>query len=181
MIRAEVFGRTLPANGAMEHAAQRHSVHAAAVDAKPDNAARELVHHHENPVSSQSGGFASEQITTPQTVLSCGRETSARMGLLNPIPVDSARSGYGAPHSLSISTPKATAICSAMRGQPHPELRRFMATTASMSSWFGPFGPGRSLSWGENSRRYLRFLNRREDGARWRASERWRNEGYVPG
>lgn len=69
MIRAEEFGRTLPANRAMEHAARRHSVHAAAVDAKPDNAARELVHYHENPASPQGGGFASEQIATPQTVL----------------------------------------------------------------------------------------------------------------
>ena len=35
-----------------------------------------------------------------------------------------------------------------------------MATTASMSSWFGPFGPGRRPHWDENSRRYFRFLNR---------------------
>src|SRR5215467_1048729 len=40
--------------------------------------------------------------------------------------------------SLSISTPKANAICWAMRGQPQLGLRRFMATTASMSSCFGP-------------------------------------------
>ena len=65
MIRAEVFGQTLSPNRAMEHAAERHSVHGTAVDAKPDDATRELVHHNENPVGPQGGGFASEQIATP--------------------------------------------------------------------------------------------------------------------
>src|SRR3981081_4010710 len=47
-----------------------------------------------------------------------------------------------------------------MRGQPQLGLRRFMATTASMRSFFGPFGPGRRLRSGENSMRYFRFLSR---------------------
>jgi hypothetical protein len=38
---------------------------------------------------------------------------------------------------------KANAICCAIRGQPQLGLRRFISTTASMSSFFGPFGPGR--------------------------------------
>jgi hypothetical protein len=38
---------------------------------------------------------------------------------------------------LSISTPKAKAICWAMLGQPQMGLRCFIATTASMSSFFG--------------------------------------------
>src|SRR5438128_4736890 len=45
--------------------------------------------------------------------------------------------------SLSISTPKASVICSAIRGQPQLGLRRFISTTASMSSLAGPFGPAR--------------------------------------
>src|SRR6516164_11125640 len=69
MIRAEVFGQTLPANRSMKHPAQRRSIHNAAVDAKPDDASRKLVHHNENPMCSQGCGFALEQIAAPQTVL----------------------------------------------------------------------------------------------------------------
>ena len=69
MIRTELFGQTLPANRSMEHAAQRHAVNDAAVDAKPNDATRKLVHHDENPMGPQSCGFASEQIAAPQTVL----------------------------------------------------------------------------------------------------------------
>ena len=50
MIRAEVFVWTFSANRSMEHAAQRHSVHGTAVDAKPNDATRELVHHNQNPM-----------------------------------------------------------------------------------------------------------------------------------
>ena len=46
-----------------------------------------------------------------------------------------------------------------MRGQPQLGLRRFIATTASMRSLFGPFGPGRRPRWGENNMRYFRFLS----------------------
>jgi hypothetical protein len=65
MIRTEVFGQTLSADRSTEHAALRYSVQGAAVDAKPNDATSELVHHNENPVGSQDGGFASEQIATP--------------------------------------------------------------------------------------------------------------------
>src|SRR5262249_46100448 len=68
MIRAEVFGPTLPANRGMEHPAQRRSSQDAAVNAKSDDAARKLVHHNENPMCSQGCGFALEQIAAPQTV-----------------------------------------------------------------------------------------------------------------
>src|SRR5215467_14889197 len=44
-----------------------------------------------------------------------------------------------------------------MRAQPQPGLRRFIATTASMRSWLGPFGPGRRRRLGENNVRYFRF------------------------
>src|SRR4029077_7541408 len=61
--------------------------------------------------------------------------------------------------SLSISTAKANAICWAIRGQPQLGLRRFISTTASMSSFFGPFGPGRRPRLGENNMRYFRLLS----------------------
>src|SRR5215472_11538427 len=47
-----------------------------------------------------------------------------------------------------------------MRGQPQLGLRRFMTTTALMSSFFGPLGPGRRRRWGENNMRYFRFFSR---------------------
>src|SRR5215472_9272202 len=61
--------------------------------------------------------------------------------------------------SLSIATPKAKAICWAMRGEPQVGFRRFISTTAPMSSFSGPFGPGRRPRFDENNMRYLRFHN----------------------
>ena len=61
MIRAEIFGQTLSANRSMEHPAQRHPIDDAAVDAKPNHATRTLVHHDENPMCSQCGGFAANK------------------------------------------------------------------------------------------------------------------------
>src|SRR2546430_12454343 len=66
MIRAEIFGQTLPANRSIEHPAQRHPIDDAP---NPITRTRTLVHHDENPLCSQRGGFASEQIATPQTIL----------------------------------------------------------------------------------------------------------------
>src|SRR5580765_8406343 len=57
-----------------------------------------------------------------------------------------------------------------IRGQPQLGLRRFISTTASMSSFFGPFGPGRRPRLGENNMRYFRLLS-----TLWRCS---RVEGF---
>src|SRR6516225_754060 len=46
-----------------------------------------------------------------------------------------------------------------MRGQSQLGLRRFMATTASMRSLSGPFGPGRHGRLAENKMRYFRLLS----------------------
>src|SRR6516225_10340273 len=46
-----------------------------------------------------------------------------------------------------------------MRGQSQLGLRRFMATTASMRSVSGPFGPGRHGRLAENKMRYFRLLS----------------------
>jgi hypothetical protein len=58
MIRAEIFGQTLPANRSMEHPAQRHPIDDAAVDAKLNHATRTLVHHDENLVETRLAGTA---------------------------------------------------------------------------------------------------------------------------
>jgi hypothetical protein len=60
VIRAEIFGQTVPMNRAMEHSAQHHSINDAVVDAKAKDATRKLVHHNKNPVASQRCRFASE-------------------------------------------------------------------------------------------------------------------------
>jgi hypothetical protein len=44
-------------------------------------------------------------------------------------------------------------------GTTQLRLRRFNATTASMSFLFGPFGPGGRLRWGENNMRYFRLAS----------------------
>src|SRR6516165_11304710 len=59
----------------------------------------------------------------------------------------------------------AKAICCAIRGQPQLGLRRFISTTAAMSSVLGPFGPGLRRRFGENSMRYFCWLK-----ALWRPS-----------
>src|SRR5215472_9463772 len=66
-----------------------------------------------------------------------------------------------------------------MRGQPQLGLRRFMATTASMRSWSGPFGPGRWRRLGENKTRYFRLLACCGNAAEWKVSEQERNGGYT--
>src|ERR1019366_9379068 len=69
VVGAEILGRCLPSNRSIEHPAQGRPINDAALNTKTNNAARELIHHDENPMGSQRGGFTSEQIAAPQTVL----------------------------------------------------------------------------------------------------------------
>lgn len=110
MIRAEVFGQTVPANRSLEHPAQRHSIHDSGVDAKANDATGKLVHHHQNPMRSQGGGLAAKQIAAPQTGFGVAeeREPGGTSGIRFR-PVMNAQDT--ATTSLSISTPKANAIC----------------------------------------------------------------------
>src|SRR5258706_11117729 len=78
MIRAEIFWQTLPTNSAPEHSAQRHSIHDASIDAKPNQPPRKLVHHHENPMCSQGCRLTSEQIAAPQAVLHIAKKVEPR-------------------------------------------------------------------------------------------------------
>ena len=64
----------MAANGSLEHPAQRHSIHDAAVDAEADDAPSKLIHHHQNPMRSQDSGLAAKQIATPQAVLGVAEE-----------------------------------------------------------------------------------------------------------
>ena len=63
--------------------------------------------------------------------------------------------------SLSIGIPKASPICCAIRGHSQLGFRCFMSTTAAMTSWLGPLGPGFIGAFDENSRRYFRWISAR--------------------
>jgi hypothetical protein len=76
VIGADALRGRVVGDGAVEHAADRNPVDASGLNAKADEAARENVHHHHDPVTAQDDGFASEEVNTPQAVLG-GRETSA--------------------------------------------------------------------------------------------------------
>src|SRR5262249_29608634 len=52
MIRTETFRQSLRVDGAIEHPAQRRSIHNTAVNGKTDNPSRELIHHYQNPIRS---------------------------------------------------------------------------------------------------------------------------------
>src|SRR5262249_58774007 len=71
-------------------------------------------------------------------------------------------SGENAPHHILVDgNPERQAIWCAIRGHPQVGFRRFLSTTAAMTSWVGPFGPGFFRTWGENRRRYFRFVSAR--------------------
>ena len=75
MIRAEVSGQGSPAQCSREHPAQRYGVDDAGVDAKAKDAASELIHQDQHPMSSQRCRLASEQVATPQAVFGVAQES----------------------------------------------------------------------------------------------------------
>src|ERR1700687_3675304 len=133
MVRAEVCRWGVTTRRSVEHATQPHAIHHAAMHAKPDNATRALVHHHEHPVSAEDGRFAPKQIDAPQTVLRVHQ---------NREPDGPAGSGFGCYRtvkmrrttSLLMGIPKARVICSAIRGQPPVGFRSLMSTMAAVTS-----------------------------------------------
>ena len=64
-----LWHRAAPSNGAIEHPAECNAIDNSGVDGKPNDAPRVLIHHDENPVSSQRRRLATEQVEAPQTVL----------------------------------------------------------------------------------------------------------------
>lgn len=59
---------TLGRGSLVEHAAEGNTIDVASVDAKTDDAPRELVHDDEHPVALQENGFAPKQINAPEAV-----------------------------------------------------------------------------------------------------------------
>ena len=70
VVGAEVLGHPgLPSNRAVEHSAKCDTVDGNGLDAEPHDAAGELIHNHQDPMSPQRGRFALEQIYAPEAVL----------------------------------------------------------------------------------------------------------------
>jgi hypothetical protein len=63
--------------------------------------------------------------------------------------------------SLLMGIPNASVIWCAIRGHPQVGFRCFMSTTAAMTSWLGPLGPGLVGRLDEKSRRYFRCISAR--------------------
>ena len=70
MIGAEVLRHpALPSNGVVKHPTKSDTIDSSGMDSEPQDAARELIHDDQDPVSPQRGRFAPEQIHTPEAVL----------------------------------------------------------------------------------------------------------------
>jgi len=69
--------QTLPADQAIEHAAERGSVYRNVLDSKADDGATERIHDNQDPSRTKQDRIVPEQIQTPQAMLGCGRAPSA--------------------------------------------------------------------------------------------------------
>ena len=64
----------MPSNGTVEHPTECDTIDLPRMDAEPNDAARVLIHDHEDPVRPQRGRLAPEQIHTPKTVFHVAQE-----------------------------------------------------------------------------------------------------------
>ncbi len=62
----------LLSNGAVEHPTESDTIDLSRIYAEPNDAARALIHDHQDPVGPQRGGRTPEQLHTPEAV---GRES----------------------------------------------------------------------------------------------------------
>lgn len=69
VIKAQTYGQALPADRAIEHAAERDSVYRNGLDSKADDSATELIHDDQNPVRTKQDRIGPEQVQTPQAIL----------------------------------------------------------------------------------------------------------------
>jgi hypothetical protein len=130
----------LPSNRSLEHPAQSRPIHDAALSTKTNNATRELIHHHENPMCSQRCGFASEQIAAPQTVLQVAEKCEP--GGTSRIRFRPVMNGQDTANYILVDFDAESQRNLLGNSRAALGLRRFISTTASTSSLQGPFGPG---------------------------------------
>ncbi len=119
-----------------------------------------VIHHDEHPVRVEDGRFAPKQIHAPQAVFRMTEHSQPRRprgAWFRLIP-----SRENPSHDIPIDgNTEGQVICCAIRGQPQLRFRRFISTTAAMTSWLGPFGPGFRSRFDENSWRYFRYVSAR--------------------
>ena len=65
----------LPSNGAVEHPTERGTIERSRMDAEANDSARMLIHDHQDPVGSQHGRVAPEQIDAPEAVFYLAQES----------------------------------------------------------------------------------------------------------
>src|SRR6266699_2833824 len=65
----------LLSNGAVEHPTESDTIDLSRMDAEPHDAARILIHDHQDPVGPQGGRLAPEQIHTPEAVFHVAQES----------------------------------------------------------------------------------------------------------
>ena len=161
MIRAEIFRRGLASSRSIEHPAQPHAIHDAAMHAKAHDATRALVHHDEHPVCAQDGRFASKQIETPQTVLRVTEDREPgrpRRVWCRPVP-----NGENAPHHILVDGNAEGQ--GDLLSDPWTTPRRIPPFHVDDGGddflGVGPFGPGFVGTVDEKSRRYFRCVSAR--------------------
>ena len=81
VVRAEVSGQIDTGYGLIKHAAEGDAINVTRVHPKADDASAPLVHDDEYPMGSEGQGFATKQISTPQTVLAVTHERQPRWSL----------------------------------------------------------------------------------------------------
>ena len=70
----------LASNGAVEHPTEGDTIDLSRMDAEPNDAARVLIHDHQDPVGPQRSRLAPEQIHTPETVFPVAQKRRNRCG-----------------------------------------------------------------------------------------------------
>ena len=101
VVGAEVFRhRAVASNGVVEHSAKGDTIDRSGMHAKPNDAARVLIHDDQDPVGPQRCRLAPKEVHAPETVFAVteesqpGRTTGVRFGLV--------MSGQDAPNDVFI-------------------------------------------------------------------------------
>jgi hypothetical protein len=90
VVRAEVLRHSpVASNGLIEHSAECDTVECSGLDTEPGDPAGVLIHDDQDPVGSQGGRCAPEQIDTPEAVLQVAPGKSARRNHWRPVSGDS--------------------------------------------------------------------------------------------
>jgi len=106
----EVRHPALPSNGAVEHSTKCDTIDHSRMDAEANDPARVLIHDHQDPVGSQHGRFAPEQVHAPEAVshVAQERQPGGTAGVLSRQVVMGENPSTT---SLSIGMWNTTAIC----------------------------------------------------------------------